>query len=72
MSINYYQPRSLYPTKPSIKIDGEIFHDKHNRGWQKILTGIIHAEEKGRWLHSQGHERQNFMRRPDREEPGRN
>lgn len=72
MSINYYQPRSLYPTKSSIKIDEEIFHDKHKRALQKILTGIIHAGEKGRWLHSQGHERQNFTRRPDREEPGRN
>lgn len=48
MSINYCQPRLLYPTKPSIKIDEEIFHDKHKRELQKILIGILYTEEKGR------------------------
>jgi hypothetical protein len=73
---NNFNPRILYPTKLSFKIDGaiKIFHDKQKLKQymttkpplQKVLRGFLHTEDK----YKQNHERTgtiNHRRRKDKE-----
>jgi vacuolar-type H+-ATPase catalytic subunit A/Vma1 len=56
-----FNPRILYPAKPSFKMDGtiKIFHDKQKLKQymttkpplQKILQGILHTEDESKQNH---------------------
>jgi hypothetical protein len=58
---NNFKPRILYPAKLSFKIDGaiKVFHDKQKLKQymttkpplQKILLGILHAENESKQNH---------------------
>jgi hypothetical protein len=58
---NNFNPRILYPAKPSFKIDGarKVFHDKQKlkqyvttkSPLQKILQGILHTESETQHNH---------------------
>jgi hypothetical protein len=58
---NNFNPRILYPAKPSFKMDGAIklFHDKQKLNQymitkpplQKILQGIMHSENESKQNH---------------------
>jgi hypothetical protein len=73
---NNFNPRILYPSKLSFKIDGaiKIFHDKQKLKQytttkpplQKILQGILHTEDESK----QNHERMGSIKPQEKKRQG--